>query len=114
MTRGRDHNYAYIYTREDGEADHEHRRLLTDDDVHQVGRGTKHAAAHYLRMILAMTIARSPCMPWLNAPRKHQLRRVVANLLARNEQRRAHPTRNLAPTLHEVSLQRITVLLGAL
>ena len=23
MTRGRDHNHAYIYTREDGEADHE-------------------------------------------------------------------------------------------
>jgi hypothetical protein len=53
MTRGREHNHAYIYTREPGEADHEHRHVLDDGDVHQLRRGTKYAAAHYFRMILA-------------------------------------------------------------
>jgi len=53
MTRGREHNHAYIYTRDPGEADHEHRHVLDDRDVHQLRRSTKHAAAHYFRMILA-------------------------------------------------------------
>jgi ATP-dependent exoDNAse (exonuclease V) beta subunit len=89
MTRGRDHNYAYIYTREDGEADHEHRRLLTDDDVHQVRRGTKHAAAHYLRMILGNDDRPITMHALAERTPQHQLPGVVANLLARNEQRRA-------------------------
>jgi hypothetical protein len=89
MTRGRDHNHAYIYTREDGEADHQHRRLLADDDVHQVRRGTKHAAAHYLRMILGNDDRQITMHAQAERTPPHQLPRIVANLLARNEQRRA-------------------------
>jgi conjugative relaxase-like TrwC/TraI family protein len=89
MTRGRDHNNAYIYTREDGEADHQHRRLLADDDVHQVRRGTKHAAAHYLRMILGNDDRPITMHAQAQRTPPHQLPRIVANLLARNEQRRA-------------------------
>ena len=51
MSRGRDTNHAYIYTHFSGEADHEHTTPVAD--VHMLRRGTKYAAAHYFRMILA-------------------------------------------------------------
>jgi hypothetical protein len=53
MSRGRDTNHAYIYTRFGGEADHDHSAPVTGADVHVLRRGTKYAAAHYFRMILA-------------------------------------------------------------
>lgn len=53
MSRGRDTNHAYIYTRVDGEADHEHQHLLDDGEVHQLRRGSKYSAAQYFRMTLA-------------------------------------------------------------
>ena len=40
MSRGRDNNHVYIYTREAGEADHEHRHLLDAAEVHQMRRAT--------------------------------------------------------------------------
>ena len=49
MTRGRDTNHAYIYTRFAGEADHEHAHLVGGDELHELRRGTKYSAAHYLR-----------------------------------------------------------------
>jgi conjugative relaxase-like TrwC/TraI family protein len=52
MSRGRERNHVYIYTREPGEADHEHRHPLDAGEDHQLRRGSKYAAAHYFRMIL--------------------------------------------------------------
>lgn len=67
MTRGREANHAYIYTREAGEADHEHRHVLADTEVHQLRRGNKYSAAHLFRAILAND-DRSPCTPKPRAP----------------------------------------------
>lgn len=53
MSRGRDTNHAYIYTHFSGEADHEHTTPVAGNAVHVLRRGTKYAAAQYLRMILA-------------------------------------------------------------
>jgi hypothetical protein len=53
MSRGRDTNLAYIYTHFTGEADHEHTDPTAGADVHVLRRGTKYAASHYFRMILA-------------------------------------------------------------
>jgi hypothetical protein len=53
MSRGRDTNHAYIYTHVSGEADHEHATSVAGADVHMLRRGTKYAAAHYFRIILA-------------------------------------------------------------
>jgi conjugative relaxase-like TrwC/TraI family protein len=88
MTRGREHNHAYIYTREPGEADHEHRHVLDDGEVHQLRRGTKYSAAHYFRMILANDDrARTMHAEAERTPREHR-HPIVAALLERNEQRR--------------------------
>jgi conjugative relaxase-like TrwC/TraI family protein len=51
MTRGRDENHLAIYPAVTNEADHHHHG--PDTGIHQMYRGTKHSAAHYLRMILA-------------------------------------------------------------
>ena len=69
-------------------ADHEHRHLLGDGEIHQLRRGTKYVAAQQLHMILAnddrqITMhAQAECTP------RHQLPSVVANLLASDDQRR--------------------------
>ena len=57
--------------------------------MHQVRRGTKHAAAHYLRMILGNDDRPITMHAQAERTPRHQLPRIVANLLARNEQRRA-------------------------
>jgi hypothetical protein len=51
LSRGRDTNQAYIYTRHDAEADHDHG--VVAGDVHHLRRGTRYSAAHYLRGITA-------------------------------------------------------------
>lgn len=53
MTRGRDSNQAFIYQRFDGEADHEHSKLLLGDAIHLSERSDKYRAAHRFRAILA-------------------------------------------------------------
>jgi hypothetical protein len=53
MSRGRDTNQAYIYTRDDREADHDHGDPVAPDQVHQLRRGTEYSAAHHLRSITA-------------------------------------------------------------
>lgn len=53
MSRGRDTNHAYICTHVSGEADHEHTTPVAGADGHVLSRGTKYAAAHCFRMILA-------------------------------------------------------------
>jgi ATP-dependent exoDNAse (exonuclease V) alpha subunit len=52
-SRGRDTNKAYIYTRDDAEADHDHSAPVVSGELHQLRRGTKYSAAHYLRSIIA-------------------------------------------------------------
>jgi hypothetical protein len=53
MSRGRDTNQAYIYTRDTTEAEHEHSGSVNDGELHQLRRGTKYTAAHRLRGIIA-------------------------------------------------------------
>jgi ATP-dependent exoDNAse (exonuclease V) alpha subunit len=53
MSRGRDTNQAYIYTRDDAEADHEHDHPVAAGDLHRLSRGTKYSAAQYLRSTVA-------------------------------------------------------------
>jgi hypothetical protein len=95
MTRGREHNHAYIYTREPGEADHEHRHVLDDGEVHQLRRGTKYAAAHYFRMILANDDRPRTMHAEAERTAPEHRHPIVAALLERNEQRRSarHHTR---------------------
>jgi hypothetical protein len=53
MSRGRDTNQAYIYTRDDTEVDHEHGQRVVGSEIHELRRGTKYSAAHRLRSIAA-------------------------------------------------------------
>jgi hypothetical protein len=53
MSRGRDTNQAYIYTRDEAEADHDHTPPTARGELHQLRRGTKYSAAHHLRNIIA-------------------------------------------------------------
>jgi conjugative relaxase-like TrwC/TraI family protein len=90
MSRGREHNDVYIYTRAAGEADQEHRHLVDDGEVHQMRRGTKYSAAHHLRMILANDERARTLHAHAERTPPHQLPPVVADLLERNEQRRTN------------------------
>jgi hypothetical protein len=67
MTRGRDENRLAIYPAVTNEA---HRHQVADTGIHQMRRGTKHAAARTDRTLLPT---------------------IVAALLDRNDQRRAAP-----------------------
>jgi 3D (Asp-Asp-Asp) domain-containing protein len=53
MTRGRQTNQAYIYTRDDSEADHKHDHRVASTEIHRLQRGTKYVAARHLRGIVA-------------------------------------------------------------
>jgi conjugative relaxase-like TrwC/TraI family protein len=90
MSRGRDDNHIYIYSRAAGEADHEHRHLLDAAEVHQMRRGNKYSAAHSLRMILANDDRPLTMHAHAERAARHQLPLVVADLLERNVQRRSH------------------------
>jgi hypothetical protein len=87
MTRGRDENHLAIYPAVTNEA-HQHHHGA-DIGIHQMQRGTKHTAAHYLRMILAND-DRAPTMHTVAARTDRELLPAgVAALLDRNDQRRA-------------------------
>ena len=90
MSRGREYNDVYIYTRQAGEADHEHRHLVDDGEAYQLRRGTKYSAAHHLRMMLANDERPRTLHAQAERTPPHHLPQVVAALLARNEQRRTH------------------------
>ena len=90
MSRGRDDNHVYIYRRAAGEADHEHRHLLDAAEVHQLRRGNKYSAAHSLRMILANDDRPRTMHAHAERTQHHQLPPIVADALARNDQRRLH------------------------
>jgi hypothetical protein len=53
MSRGRDNNQAYLYTRDSAESEHDHGTPVPQGQVHQLRRGTKYSAAHHLRSITA-------------------------------------------------------------
>jgi hypothetical protein len=53
LSRGRDTNHAYIYTRDTTEADHDHTPPIAGTELHLLRRGTKYSAAHHLRGIAA-------------------------------------------------------------
>jgi conjugative relaxase-like TrwC/TraI family protein len=53
MSRGRDTNQAYLYTRDNTEADHHQSATKAGGELHQLQRGTKYEAAHHLRSIIA-------------------------------------------------------------
>jgi hypothetical protein len=87
MTRGRDENHLAIYAAVTNEADQHHHG--DDTGVHQMRRGTKHAAAHALHVILTANDDRARTMHTVAARTDRELLpAVVAALLDRNDQRR--------------------------
>jgi hypothetical protein len=111
MTRGRDENHLAIYPALTNEA-HQHHHGA-DVALHHMRRGTKHAAAHYFRMILAKD-DRARTMHMIAARSERDvLPTMLAEVLERNDQRRAgraHAWRqHTAQTrARETAYQRIT------
>jgi hypothetical protein len=89
MSRGRDRNQAYIYTRFAGEADHEHAHPVAGDEVHELRRGTKYSAAHYLRAIAANDQRPQTMHAEAQQTDRELLPDIVSQLLDRHDQRRA-------------------------
>jgi hypothetical protein len=84
MSRGPRH-HAYIHTHFGGEADREHTTLGASADVHELRRGTKYAAAHYFRMILA----NDDRPHTMRAEAEHTDRRLLPEIVGRLLDRRA-------------------------
>ena len=89
MSRGRDTNHAYIYTHLSGEADHEHTTPVAGADVHVLRRGTKYAAAHYFRMILANDERPRTMHAEAEYTDRELLPDIIGQLVARHDARRA-------------------------
>ena len=89
MSRGRDTNQAYIYTRFAAEADHDHAHLVGGDEVHELRRGTKYSAAHYLRAIAANDQRPHTMHTEAGWTDRELLPDVICRLLDRHDQRRA-------------------------
>jgi conjugative relaxase-like TrwC/TraI family protein len=53
MSRGRETNQAYLYTRDTTEVHHHHSATRAGGQLHQLRRSTKYEAAHHLRSIIA-------------------------------------------------------------
>ena len=87
MSRGRDTNRAYIYTRFSGEADHEH--AASAAGVHVLRRGTKYSAAHCLRVILANDERPRTMHAEAERTGRELLPEFVGQLLDRHDSRRA-------------------------
>jgi len=89
MTRGKDENHAFIYQPITGEADHEHSTPVAGSQIHRLRRANKYAAAHYFRVILANDDRPRTMHAEAERTPAHLLPPVVADLMERNEQRRA-------------------------
>lgn len=87
MSRGPDTNHAYIYTHFSGEADHEHTTPIVD--AHVLRRGTKYAAAHYFRMILANDERPLTMRAEAEGTERELLPDIIGRLLDRHDARRA-------------------------
>jgi len=85
LTRGRDENHLAIYRAVTNEA---HQHHDTETGIHQMRRGTKHAAAHALHTILTANDDRARTMHAVAARTDRKLLpTIVAALLDRNDQR---------------------------
>ena len=89
MSRGRDTNHAYICTHVSGEADHEHTTPVAGADGHVLSRGTKYAAAHCFRMILANDERPRTMHAEAEHTDRELLPDIVGRLLDRHDARRA-------------------------
>jgi conjugative relaxase-like TrwC/TraI family protein len=89
MTRGREHNHAYIYQRLTGEADHEHATPVARGAIHKLRRGDKYAAAHHFRAILARDDRPRTMHAEAERADRALLPHVVAQQLERQDRRRA-------------------------
>lgn len=87
MSRGRDTNQAYVYTRFSGEADHEHAAPVAG--MHLLRRGTKYSAAHYFRTILANDERPRTMHAEAERTDRELLPGIVGRLLDRHDARRA-------------------------
>ena len=112
MTRGRDENHLAIYPAVTNEA-HQHHHGA-DTGIHQMHRGTKHAAAQAFHTILTANDDRAATMHTVAARTDRELLpAAVAALLDRNDQRRAdraqawrqHTAQNRA---RDAAYQRLT------
>ena len=118
MTRGKDENHAFIYQQITGEADHDHATPVAGVEIHRLRRGNKYAAAHYFKTILANDDRPRTMHAEAERTPAHLLPEVVADLLERNNHRRAdrretwrHHT--VAERAREAAHQRITQHHGA-
>ena len=89
MSRGRDSNNAYVYTDVSSEADHEHTTPVGGANVHVLRRGTKYAAAHYFRMILANNDRPHTMHAEAERTDRELLPDIIGRLLTRHDARRA-------------------------
>jgi conjugative relaxase-like TrwC/TraI family protein len=112
MTRGRDENHLAIYPAVTNEAHHHHDGA--DTGIHQMFRGTKHAAAQAFRTIVTANDDRAATMHTVAARSDRELLpAAVAALLDHNDQRRAdraqawrqHTAQNRA---RDAAYQRLT------
>jgi conjugative relaxase-like TrwC/TraI family protein len=112
MTRGRDENHLAIYPAVTNEA-HQHHQGA-DTGIHQMHRGTKHAAAQAFHTIATANDDRATTMHTVAARTDRELLpAAVAALLDRNDQRRAdraqawrqHTAQNRA---RDAAYQRLT------
>jgi conjugative relaxase-like TrwC/TraI family protein len=87
MTRGRHSNHAYLYERSGGEADHDHANPVAGEQIHVLQRGTKHAAAHMFRVILARDDRPRTMHNEADRTDRDRLPAIVADALRRNERR---------------------------
>jgi conjugative relaxase-like TrwC/TraI family protein len=88
MTRARDENHLAIYPAVSNEAHQQHPGA--DAGIPRMHRGTKHAAAHALHMIVTANDDRARTMHTVAARTDREfLPAIVAALLDRNDQRRA-------------------------
>jgi len=87
MTRGRDENHLAIYPACTNEA-HQHHHGV-DASIHNLNHGTKQAAAHYFRLILANDDRALTMHNVAGRTHREFLPTVVAALLDRNDQRHA-------------------------
>jgi hypothetical protein len=89
MTRGRSTNEAFLYQHTTGEADHQHTTPKTTPDIHTLRRGNTYNAAHHFRHILAHDDRPRTMQDEAECTPLHQLPDEVADLLERNDTRRA-------------------------
>jgi AAA domain len=89
MTRGRENNHAYIYRRLNGETDHEHTLPVSSPQIHRLQRGDKYSAAHVFRSILGNDDRPRTMHAEAGRTERHLLPSTVADVLARDELRRA-------------------------